>query len=266
MILTILMSMMNGAPGDDDAAEGAGRAAKSRRTRELIIVALASLVLTAGIGFAALMFFGSPKMKIGVSDSSGPGSGGGSAGTEPVDSISAIDLEVGVIDGANDLELTEKDYDCDSCQIHSGKLEISENGTHTRLLHNTYDDGLHCSFDETYYFSLSGELIHAITIESCWETGKGEGRAPPPVNEDGESPPPKAAERWDETRTYFQDGRAIKSQRRGGAAPEELDGMQWEDDVAPVGDSLTKRAQALLEFARSDEDDYESFFDDHERP
>jgi hypothetical protein len=167
------------------------------------------------------------------------------AASDPVDLISAVDLEVGVIDGASDLEVTEKDYDCADCKLQNGKLEVSAApDERPRMLHNTYDDGSHCSFDETYYLALDGSLIHAVTLESCSDAG---------------------VERWDETRTYFHEGRAIKSQRRSGAAREELDGTAWEDDVAPVGDMLPKRAKALQEFFDSD-DDYATFFEDRKPP
>lgn len=182
--------------------------------------------------------------------------------SDPVDLISAIDLEVGVIDGASDLEIVEKDYDCETCPIQSGKLEVSQApGERPRMVHNSYDDGSHCSFDETYYLALDGALMHAVTLESCWEFAPGRAGSARP----GTDVPPVTVERWDETRTYFHEGRAVKSQRRGGAAREELDGTPWEDDVAPVGDMLPKRSQVLLEFFDSD-DDYTTFFEDRKPP
>lgn len=234
----------------------------TRRASFALPVLVAALVAAA----VALLIVAKRRRIFSVSDAPRPYTSGASGdegnASDPVDLISAIDLEVGVIDGASDLELVEKDYDCEQCPIQSGKLEVSAaEGRKPRMVHNSYDDGSHCSFDETYYFAVDGGLIHAITLESCWESTAGRASAVKGRREDEQI----TTERWDETRTYFHEGRAIKSQRRGGAAREELDGTPWEDDVAPVGDTLPRRADTLIAFFDSD-DDYTTFFEDRKAP
>lgn len=204
-----------------------------------LLLAVAALAIAAGAGAVWIVYgtrVGPAKPRVPPSELATEAAG------DPVDRIGAIDLEVGVIDGAEDLEVMEKEYDCPSCSARSGKIELSVRGERPRILRNSYDDGSHCSFDETYYFTLDGELIHAVTLESCYESD-----AQP------------AVERWDETRTYFHGGTAIVSQRRSAGAQEELDGTSWEDDVAPVGDALPRRAYALVDFFNADYD-YETFF------